>query len=56
LLADAWHGTLDRLHTDDIDAEGNLPGIIVVGAVAALAGIIAAEDTRDVPRTSVSLG
>ena len=54
--SETWHGTLDRLDADDIEAEGTLPGIIVVGAVAALAGIIAAEDTRDVPRTSVSLG
>ena len=54
---DAWHGTLDGLQADEIDSEGNLPGIIVVGAVAALAGIIAAEDSaREVPRTSASLG
>src|SRR5262249_48650386 len=37
---DAWHGSLDGLQAAVIEAESNLPGIIVVGAVAALAGII----------------
>ena len=59
--ADAWHGTLDGLQVEQvIDAqESDLPGIIVVGAVAALAGIISAQDAGgqdavDPVRTSAS--
>ena len=45
--ADAWHGTLDGLRAEHVleREEGDLPGIIVVGAVAALAGIISAQDS-----------
>ena len=53
-----WHGTLDRLRDDVVMDEGDLPGIIVVGAVAALAGMLSAGDAgRDdaaAPRSSVS--
>jgi uroporphyrin-III C-methyltransferase / precorrin-2 dehydrogenase / sirohydrochlorin ferrochelatase len=53
----SWHGTLDALRSTAIDDQENLPGIIVVGAVAALASIIAAQDNgRDTARTSASLG
>jgi len=59
--ADAWHGTLDGLHAENVIEieEGDLPGIIVVGAVAALAGIISAQDAGgqdavDPLRTSAS--
>ena len=34
----SWHGALDAIHSAAIDDQENLPGIIVVGAVAALAG------------------
>jgi uroporphyrin-III C-methyltransferase len=55
--ADAWHGTLDGLQTALIEDEDDLPGIIVVGAVAALAGIIATqEEEPDALRTAASLG
>ena len=55
--ADAWHGTLDGLQAALIDDEDDLPGIIVVGAVAALAGIIATEDEEhEALRTTASLG
>lgn len=42
--AEQWHGTLDSLAAEDAVAESELPGIIVVGAVAALAGILSTED------------
>ncbi len=43
--AAAWHGTLDGLlGAETVRDEGDLPGIIVVGAVAALAGILSAQD------------
>jgi uroporphyrin-III C-methyltransferase/precorrin-2 dehydrogenase/sirohydrochlorin ferrochelatase len=55
--ADAWHGTLEGLQTALIEEEDDLPGIIVVGAVAALAGIIATEDEEpEALRTTASLG
>jgi uroporphyrin-III C-methyltransferase / precorrin-2 dehydrogenase / sirohydrochlorin ferrochelatase len=54
--ADEWHGTLEGLLADDVVGEGDLPGIIVVGAVAALAGVISAQDAlrpgMDARRTS----
>ncbi len=53
-----WHGTLDRLRDEVVIDGGDLPGIIVVGAVAALAGMLSAGDAarHDVaaPRSSVS--
>lgn len=53
----AWHGPLDGLQASAIEDEENLPGIIVVGAVTALAGIIATHDQeRDAIRSSASLG
>jgi uroporphyrin-III C-methyltransferase/precorrin-2 dehydrogenase/sirohydrochlorin ferrochelatase len=54
---DGWHGSLDGLHAAVLEDEGNLPGIIVVGAVTALAGIIAAqkEESETLP-ASASLG
>jgi uroporphyrin-III C-methyltransferase/precorrin-2 dehydrogenase/sirohydrochlorin ferrochelatase len=53
----AWQGTLDALPSAVIDDQENLPGIIVVGAVAALASIIAAHDReRDIAPSSASLG
>jgi uroporphyrin-III C-methyltransferase/precorrin-2 dehydrogenase/sirohydrochlorin ferrochelatase len=39
-----WHGTLEGLRTADALDPGDLPGIIVVGAVTALAGIISAQE------------
>jgi uroporphyrin-III C-methyltransferase/precorrin-2 dehydrogenase/sirohydrochlorin ferrochelatase len=42
--AEEWHGTLDSLAAEDAVADSELPGIIVVGAVAALAGILSTED------------
>ena len=53
--ADEWHGTLAGLDADGRVGDGDLPGIIVVGAVAALAGVLSAQDTLDVRRAS-SLG
>jgi uroporphyrin-III C-methyltransferase/precorrin-2 dehydrogenase/sirohydrochlorin ferrochelatase len=41
-----WHGTLDALGGDGWPADGDLPGVIVVGAVAALAGLLSAHDVR----------
>jgi uroporphyrin-III C-methyltransferase len=35
-----WHGTLDTLGSIERSAPDDLPGIIVVGAVAGLAGIL----------------
>jgi uroporphyrin-III C-methyltransferase / precorrin-2 dehydrogenase / sirohydrochlorin ferrochelatase len=53
---DSWHGALDGLQSQVVD-DSNHPGIIVVGAVAALAGIIAAqqEEPEELP-TTASLG
>jgi len=53
----SWHGTLDALQAMVIDDQENLPGIIVVGAVAALATLIATEEgEQEAARTSASLG
>jgi len=53
----SWHGTLDAIHLAEVDDQENLPGIIVVGAVAALAAIIAAQEReQSTARTSASLG
>ncbi len=54
---DVWHGTLDGLQTQVVEDERHHAGIIVVGAVAALAGIIAArdEEPEGLP-TTASLG
>jgi uroporphyrin-III C-methyltransferase / precorrin-2 dehydrogenase / sirohydrochlorin ferrochelatase len=38
-----WHGTLDTLGADILPGDGELPGIIVVGAVAGLAGLLSTE-------------
>jgi hypothetical protein len=39
-----WHGTLDTLAADILPVDdGDLPGIIVVGAVAGLAGMLSTE-------------
>jgi uroporphyrin-III C-methyltransferase / precorrin-2 dehydrogenase / sirohydrochlorin ferrochelatase len=45
----SWHGTLDGLRAEQAIAPGDLPGIIVVGAVTALAGIISAQEAGDEP-------
>jgi uroporphyrin-III C-methyltransferase/precorrin-2 dehydrogenase/sirohydrochlorin ferrochelatase len=47
--AAAWHGTLETLGSGAAADERELPGIIVVGAVASLAGILSAEDARQDP-------
>lgn len=53
----SWHGTLEALRSAAIEDQENLPGIIVVGAVAALAAIIAAQEREQkTARTSASLG
>jgi uroporphyrin-III C-methyltransferase len=44
--ATEWHGTLDTLGADGPEPRGDLPGIIVVGAVAGLAGILSTEHER----------
>jgi uroporphyrin-III C-methyltransferase len=56
-----WHGTLDGLRAEHVIEQGDLPGIIVVGAVTALAGIISAqvegdEQAADRQRPSASSG
>jgi uroporphyrin-III C-methyltransferase/precorrin-2 dehydrogenase/sirohydrochlorin ferrochelatase len=56
-----WHGTLDGLRAEHVIEQGDLPGIIVVGAVTALAGIISAqaageERADDCQRPSASSG
>ena len=38
--AEEWHGTLDTLDASAVSTDADLPGIIVVGAVAGLAGIL----------------
>ncbi len=38
-----WHGTLDALAAADAVEDNELPGIMVVGAVAALAGIVSTQ-------------
>ena len=43
--AEEWHGTLDSLGVHDAVDDSDLPGVIVVGAVAALAGILSTQDT-----------
>ncbi|HEU4935032.1 MAG TPA: uroporphyrinogen-III C-methyltransferase [Vicinamibacterales bacterium] len=53
----SWHGTLDAIHSAAIEDQENLPGIIVVGAVTALAVIIAAQEREQTSaRTSALLG
>ena len=53
----SWHGTLDAIHSAAIEDQENLPGIIVVGAVTALAAIIAAQEREPTSaRTSALLG
>jgi uroporphyrin-III C-methyltransferase/precorrin-2 dehydrogenase/sirohydrochlorin ferrochelatase len=42
--AQEWHGTLESLGPADAIDDTDLPGIIVVGAVAALAGILSTQD------------
>ena len=42
--ADEWHGTLETLGSDNQPAAGDLPGILVIGAVAGLAGILSLQD------------
>lgn len=42
--AEEWHGTLDTLAGDDAVDASDLPGIIVVGAVAALAGVLSTQE------------
>jgi uroporphyrin-III C-methyltransferase / precorrin-2 dehydrogenase / sirohydrochlorin ferrochelatase len=42
--AEEWHGTLDSLGASDAVDDNDLPGVIVVGAVAALAGILSTQD------------
>ena len=44
--SDQWHGTLDTLTADLHGIESDLPGIIVVGAVAGLAGILSAAQAE----------
>lgn len=41
--AEAWHGTLEDLDFADDATGADLPGILVIGAVAALAGTLAAD-------------
>ena len=45
--SDQWHGTLDTLGPAVLPADGDLPGIIVVGAVAGLAGLLSTQDVRE---------
>ena len=53
----SWHGTLDAIHSAAIEDQENLPGIIVVGAVTALAAIIAAQEREQTSaRPSALLG
>lgn len=40
----AWHGTLDALRRQEPPVDGDLPGIIVVGAVAALSAVLGVQD------------
>ena len=50
-------GTFDAIHSAAIEDQENLPGIIVVGAVTALAAIIAAQEREQTSaRTSALLG
>ena len=42
--SDQWHGTLDALGEGPLPGGTDLPGIIVVGAVAGLAGLLAARE------------
>jgi uroporphyrin-III C-methyltransferase len=44
--AEEWHGTLDSLAAEDAVEVSELPGIMVVGAVAALAGILSTQEVR----------
>ncbi len=43
--AEQWHGTVETLADAAEAAAGDLPGIIVVGAVAGLAGLLGSGDT-----------
>jgi uroporphyrin-III C-methyltransferase / precorrin-2 dehydrogenase / sirohydrochlorin ferrochelatase len=42
--AEEWHGTLETLGSGDQPAAGDLPGMLVIGAVAGLAGILSLQD------------
>jgi uroporphyrin-III C-methyltransferase len=42
--AEEWHGTLEALGSDGQQAAGDRPGILVIGAVAGLAGILSLQD------------
>ena len=44
--ASEWHGTLETLGMDPVPVEQDLPGIIVIGAVAALAGVLSSEGAQ----------
>jgi uroporphyrin-III C-methyltransferase / precorrin-2 dehydrogenase / sirohydrochlorin ferrochelatase len=44
--SDEWHGTLDALGADVLPADGDMPGTIVVGAVASLAGMLSTQDAE----------
>jgi uroporphyrin-III C-methyltransferase/precorrin-2 dehydrogenase/sirohydrochlorin ferrochelatase len=44
--AEAWHGTLDTLGEADA-SQSDLPGLIVVGAVAGLAGLLAPREITE---------
>jgi uroporphyrin-III C-methyltransferase len=44
--SDEWHGTLDALGSEILAADGDMPGIIVVGAVAGLAGLLSLHEAR----------
>lgn len=41
-----WHGTLETLGSGDQMGPGDLPGIIVIGAVAGLAGILSSQQAE----------
>jgi uroporphyrin-III C-methyltransferase len=53
--ADEWHGTLEALGADARAADGDLPGIIVVGAVAGLAGLLSIDGARSPLSTETRL-
>jgi uroporphyrin-III C-methyltransferase/precorrin-2 dehydrogenase/sirohydrochlorin ferrochelatase len=44
--SEQWHGTLDTLGGHELTPDGDLPGIIVVGAVAGLAGLLSTQDAE----------
>jgi uroporphyrin-III C-methyltransferase/precorrin-2 dehydrogenase/sirohydrochlorin ferrochelatase len=52
--ADEWHGTLETLGSDGSlgsdgyqQGSGDLPGLLVIGAVAGLAGILSLQDAQE---------